>query len=114
MFCTKCGSSCGISCPGSEEEEGSDLEEGDMPAERDGQNAAGEQDVGTGATAANEPERESQVRESAKEEEGEKAAGATVGVDAHDDATLCEKLFNGLVFFLGREVPMEPLLFVIR
>ncbi|CAD7697662.1 unnamed protein product [Ostreobium quekettii] len=54
------------------------------------------------------------VGPSAQEVEGEKAAGATVGVDSQDEATLCERLFNGLVFFLGREVPMETLLFVIR
>ena len=35
-------------------------------------------------------------------------------MDSDDDALLCECLFRGLVFFLGREVPQEPLLFVIR
>eukprot|EP00891_Asterochloris_glomerata_P002339 jgi/Astpho2/2339/Aster-05605 len=41
-------------------------------------------------------------------------AGGALGVDSDDDALLCECLFRGLVFFLGREVPQEPLLFVIR
>ena len=41
-------------------------------------------------------------------------AGGALGVDSDDDARLCECLFRGLVFFLGREVPQEPLLFVIR
>lgn len=31
-----------------------------------------------------------------------------------DEAGICERLFRGLVFFLGREVPQEQLLFVIR
>lgn len=45
---------------------------------------------------------------------GEKAAGATVNVDVGDDAAICQNLFRGLVFFLGRECPMKPLLFTIR
>ncbi|GMH37426.1 hypothetical protein BSKO_05299 [Bryopsis sp. KO-2023] len=49
-----------------------------------------------------------------KEAEGERAAGATANVAADDEAALCANLFRGLVFFLGRECPMEPLLFVIR
>lgn len=31
-----------------------------------------------------------------------------------DDAAVCERLFKGLVFFLGREVPREQLMFMIR
>ena len=33
---------------------------------------------------------------------------------ADDEASLCGALFRGLVFFLGREVPREALLLVIR
>ncbi len=33
---------------------------------------------------------------------------------ADDESALCEALFRGLVFFLGREVPREALLLVIR
>lgn len=41
-------------------------------------------------------------------------AGGAVDVDADDDAGLCANLFRGLVFYLGREVPREALLLVIR
>lgn len=50
----------------------------------------------------------------AAEIEGERAAGATASVPVEDDAALCKNLFRGLVFFLGRECPMRPLLFTIR
>ncbi len=42
------------------------------------------------------------------------AAGGAVDLDANDDAGLCAHLFRGLVFYLGREVPREALLLVIR
>lgn len=42
------------------------------------------------------------------------AAGGAVDVDADDEAGLCSSLFRGLVFYLGREVPREALLLVIR
>jgi len=42
------------------------------------------------------------------------AAGGAAAVDADDEASLCGALFRGLVFFLGREVPREALLLVIR
>ena len=42
------------------------------------------------------------------------AAGGAAAVDANDEASLCGALFRGLVFFLGREVPREALLLVIR
>jgi hypothetical protein len=35
-------------------------------------------------------------------------------VDADDEGALCRTLFRGLVFLLGREVPKEALLLVIR
>lgn len=41
-------------------------------------------------------------------------AGGALRVQGNDDAAICERLFKGLVFFLGREVPREQLLFVIR
>ena len=50
--------------------------------------------------------------------DGEAAASAPAGgaaaVGADDEASLCGALFRGLVFFLGREVPREALLLVIR
>ncbi|GLI67532.1 hypothetical protein VaNZ11_011746, partial [Volvox africanus] len=47
---------------------------------------------------------------------GSRAAGGALGpdVDPSDEAALCRNLFRGLVFFLGREVPREPLMLVIR
>ena len=41
-------------------------------------------------------------------------AGGALRVQDNDDAAICERLFKGLVFFLGREVPREQLLFVVR
>ena len=41
-------------------------------------------------------------------------AGGALAVDADDDAAVCGALFRGLVFYLGREVPREPLLLVLR
>ncbi|KAL3140127.1 hypothetical protein ABBQ38_004404 [Trebouxia sp. C0009 RCD-2024] len=41
-------------------------------------------------------------------------AGGALRVQDDNDAGICERLFKGLVFFLGREVPREQLLFVIR
>lgn len=45
---------------------------------------------------------------------GEEAAGGAVGMDANDEASVCGALFRGMVFFLSREVPREPLLLVLR
>lgn len=45
---------------------------------------------------------------------GASVAGGAAGVDADDDAGVCAALFRGLVFYLGREVPREALLLVIR
>lgn len=42
------------------------------------------------------------------------AAGGAAEVYADDQSALCGALFRGLVFFLGREVPREALLLVIR
>jgi hypothetical protein len=43
------------------------------------------------------------------------AAGGGLGeVDADDDGGLCSVLLEGRVIFLAREVPREPLLFMIR
>ncbi|GAX74298.1 hypothetical protein CEUSTIGMA_g1747.t1 [Chlamydomonas eustigma] len=47
-------------------------------------------------------------------DDGEEAAGGALGMDAEDEASVCGALFKGLVFFLAREVPREPLLLVIR
>lgn len=40
--------------------------------------------------------------------------GGAAEVDPDDEAGVCGSLFRGLVFFLGREVPREALLLVIR
>ena len=40
--------------------------------------------------------------------------GGAASVDDDDIASVCSTLFQGLVFFLGREVPREQLLLVIR
>lgn len=47
---------------------------------------------------------------------GTRAAGGACGpgVDPSDEAAVCGSLFRGRVFFLGREVPREPLMLVIR
>ena len=42
------------------------------------------------------------------------AAGGAAAADEDDEASLCSALFRGFVFFLGREVPREALLLVIR
>lgn len=39
---------------------------------------------------------------------------ASPAADADDEAEICGSLFSGLLFFLGREVPREQLLLVIR
>ena len=42
------------------------------------------------------------------------AADGAAAMGADDEASLCGALFRGRVFFLGREVPREALLLVIR
>jgi hypothetical protein len=42
------------------------------------------------------------------------AGGGLGSVDPDDDAGLCGVLLQGCCFFLAREVPREPLLFMIR
>ncbi|KAK9810032.1 hypothetical protein WJX72_003708 [[Myrmecia] bisecta] len=69
---------------------------------------------------AEDDEAEAAAEDSENEELGDidsgptSVAGGAVGVNVDNDAEVCEKLFAGLVFFLGREVPREQLLFVIR
>lgn len=65
--------------------------------------------AGAGAGAASSDDEEMQ-----QEEDGERLAGGAADVDADDDAAVCAALFKGLVFFLGREVPREHLLLVVR
>lgn len=47
---------------------------------------------------------------------GTRAAGGALGpgIDPSDEGAVCGSLFRGLVFFLGREVPREPLMLVVR
>lgn len=40
--------------------------------------------------------------------------GGATDIDSDDSAAVCAALFRGLVFFLGREVPREQLLLVVR
>ncbi|CAK0758348.1 hypothetical protein CVIRNUC_002613 [Coccomyxa viridis] len=42
------------------------------------------------------------------------AAGGAAAADEDDEASLCGALLRGFVFFLGREVPREALLLIIR
>ena len=61
---------------------------------------------------------EGEVPQDAATQDGEVSTSAAIGgaaaVGADDEASLCGALFRGLVFFLGREVPREALLLVIR
>eukprot|EP01026_Neomeris_dumetosa_P001856 TRINITY_DN10481_c0_g1_i5.p1 TRINITY_DN10481_c0_g1~~TRINITY_DN10481_c0_g1_i5.p1 ORF type:complete len:700 (-),score=123.62 TRINITY_DN10481_c0_g1_i5:388-2466(-) len=41
-------------------------------------------------------------------------AGGSVSAEADDEWAICETLFKGFYFFLGREVPKEPLMLAIR
>ncbi|KAG2488833.1 hypothetical protein HYH03_012632 [Edaphochlamys debaryana] len=52
----------------------------------------------------------------ADQDAGTRAAGGALGagIDPADDDALCANLFRGRVFFLGREVPREPLMLVVR
>ena len=61
-----------------------------------------------------EEEEEEMVEVDEEEEVGERAVGETADVPVRDDASLCAKLFKGLVFFLGRETPVEQLIFTIQ
>ncbi|CAI5479542.1 unnamed protein product [Closterium sp. Yama58-4] len=45
---------------------------------------------------------------------GAEAEEEEEGDEDDEETRACRRLFKGLVFFLGREVPREPLLFVIR
>ncbi|KAG7670176.1 hypothetical protein Ndes2526A_g06507 [Nannochloris sp. 'desiccata'] len=40
--------------------------------------------------------------------------GGATDIDSEDSAAVCAALFRGMVFFLGREVPREQLLLVVR
>lgn len=65
-----------------------------------------------GAAAAEASDDEGEQEE--EEEDGQQLAGGAADIDADDDAGVCANLFKGLVFFLGREVPREQLLLIIR
>ncbi|CAI5512699.1 unnamed protein product [Closterium sp. Naga37s-1] len=71
----------------------------------------------TAAAEANPNEEEEKAEGGA----GRKGAGGAEaeeeeeeGDEDDEETRACRRLFKGLVFFLGREVPREPLLFVIR
>lgn len=45
---------------------------------------------------------------------GAEVAGGALNVDVNDEGDICRHLFNKVVVFIAREVPREPLMFVIR
>lgn len=47
-------------------------------------------------------------------QDADPVVGGAIDVDDDDIASVCSSLFKGIVFFLGREVPREQLLLVIR
>ncbi|MEW5307646.1 MAG: hypothetical protein WDW36_010025 [Sanguina aurantia] len=47
-------------------------------------------------------------------DEGARAAGGALGISPDDEASVCGALFRGCVMYLGREVPQEHLLLVVR
>ncbi|KAL4432847.1 hypothetical protein ABPG77_008173 [Micractinium sp. CCAP 211/92] len=104
---------------GGEGEEGSSEEESEEEEEEDEEAAAAEAaaadptdaDLAGGAAAASSDDEDEGEQ---REEDGERLAGGAADVDADDDAAVCAALFKGLVFFLGREVPREQLLLVVR
>ena len=118
-----------------EEEEESEEEDSEAGLSSDGEDAVLDIDSGDGDDEDEEESEEGDGAEDAEEEEeeeegvlaarrsshglattidGDAAAGGALGVDSSDDGSVCGSLFKGLVFFLAREVPREPLLFVIR
>ncbi|GFR53151.1 hypothetical protein Agub_g15871, partial [Astrephomene gubernaculifera] len=56
------------------------------------------------------------VAAGADQDAGSRAAGGALGpgIDPSDESCVCRHLFRGMVFFLGREVPREPLMLVVR
>ncbi|GBF98730.1 hypothetical protein Rsub_11279 [Raphidocelis subcapitata] len=96
-----------------EEEEGSSGDEG--PEEEGGSEEGAE--AGGGAQQRQQQQQQQQQQQAAAAAVGGEAAavaGGALGVAPDDDAAVCAALFRGCVFFLAREVPREPLLFVIR
>ncbi|CAI5471142.1 unnamed protein product [Closterium sp. Yama58-4] len=59
-------------------------------------------------------EEEKAERTGSKGAGGAEAEEEEEGDEDDEETRACRRLFKGLVFFLGREVPREPLLFVIR
>ncbi|PSC72835.1 GDP-mannose 3,5-epimerase 2 [Micractinium conductrix] len=108
------------------EEEAFEIDSGGESSDEE-EEAGGEEDAAAGDAAAVDPT-DAQLAGSAgaadsdgeeaeaeaEEEDGEQLAGGAADVDPDDDAALCAALFKGLFFFLGREVPREQLLLVIR
>eukprot|EP00873_Tetraselmis_striata_P029460 jgi/Tetstr1/449724/TSEL_036791.t1 len=95
-------------------EEGSDLgdEEDSDEEEEEEEEEGAAQDVSAGELQATYLAND---LDAAPEAEGEEAPAVVGGAtDCVDDADVCEKLFSGMCFFLGREVPREPLMLVIR
>ncbi|KAL4458050.1 hypothetical protein ABPG75_012915 [Micractinium tetrahymenae] len=93
-----------------EEEEEDDEEEEPAAAAAAAADPTDADLAGGAAAASSDNEEEGEQRE----EDGERLAGGAADVDADDDGAVCAALFKGLVFFLGREVPREQLLLVIR
>ena len=94
----------------SEEEEGAS--DGDERQQRDADGAAA-------APAAAEEEPKQQQQQQQQQQlvavaPPASVAGGALGVSPDDDAAICAALLRGCVVFLAREVPREPLLFIIR
>ncbi len=83
-----------------EEEGGSDGEEADDGSEDEDAQDPEDGDIPTSLAAAL-PDASAIV-------------GGAADIDSEDSAAICAALFRGMVFFLGREVPREQLLLVIR
>mmetsp|Transcript_3131 Transcript_3131/g.8905 ORF Transcript_3131/g.8905 Transcript_3131/m.8905 type:complete len:652 (+) Transcript_3131:162-2117(+) len=95
-----------------EEDEEEEDEEDDDDEEEEEEGGSVGVDDGEGAMQA--IFRPAGAEEEEEDEEDEVAKVTGGAIDAPDEAAVCEKLFKGLCFFLGREVPREPLLLVIR
>ncbi|PRW18309.1 pescadillo-family BRCT domain-containing [Chlorella sorokiniana] len=97
-----------------EEEE----EEADSGSDEEEEQAAADDpedaDLAAAGAAAGEASDDEGEQAEEEEEDGQQLAGGAADVDADDDAGVCASLFKGLVFFLGREVPREQLLLIIR
>jgi hypothetical protein len=113
-----------------DEEEGSGSEEGSEGEEEEGSSSEEEQEASGSEQGAEEEEEAGALQLSAEARsagepstsgglpagyDGAAAAGGSLGVVAGDDeGELCGAVLRGCVVYLAREVPREPLLFIVR